>query len=171
MWHYDFVQFSADQNKESGFCRFKPVFFPKGSHAATNVSTRTKNLERQQHLLIIINELCNTWLFIHASVFAQSHLHNSPVLVKACILYGTCGSAPLPFISSLHQILCLVRTSPPPSSRQQRLLVTLEPRAKHIFQPQSAECSMFKNTFTLHTKRCSLQSRLPMQSQSCRWRH
>lgn len=119
------MQFSADQNKESGFCRFKPVCcWVFLASCKKNTSTRTKNLERQQHLLIIINELCNTRLFIHASVFAQSRLHNSPVLVKACILYGTCGS-PKPTTDSIFfppllrshlippsEILCLVRTPP-----------------------------------------------------------
>lgn len=49
----------------------------------------------------------------------------------------------------------------PSSPRQRRLLVALEPTAKHILQSQSAECSVFKNTLTLHTKSCALQSGLP----------
>lgn len=115
-------------------------------------------------------------------VFAQSRLHNSPVLVKACILYGTCSS-PKPMtdsfffppstpLSSRRSIRDFVPPENSPSSpRQRRLLDASEPRAKHILQPQSAECSVFKNTLTLHTKSCALQSGLPEQSQSYRWSH
>lgn len=81
------------------------------------------------------------------------------------ILFSPPSSSPLSSRPSIRDFV--PGENSPFSPRQRRLLDALEPRAKRILQPQSAECAVFKNTLTLHTKSCALQSGLPVQTRSC----